>query len=80
MKMQGWMWALAAGVGLAAGPALAQDRGAGAPRCEARCDDESRRCQEICEKYAGGDNDECTNACSEEQKRCTRDCKERGRR
>jgi len=84
MKMRKWKWArvaaaLAVGGFLAAGPALAQERGAEPRRCEARCDDEAKRCREICEKYAG-DNDECVQACSEEQKRCTRQCREQTRR
>ncbi|HEX8699944.1 MAG TPA: hypothetical protein VF815_13960 [Myxococcaceae bacterium] len=84
MTMRKWkralVGALAAGAFLAAGPALAQDRGASPQRCEARCEDEAKRCREICEKYAGDDNDECRQACSEEQKRCTRECREQARR
>lgn len=80
MKMHGWMWALAAGAWLAAGPALAQDRGSAPQRCEARCEDEARRCREICDKYAGDNNDECLKACSDEQKRCTRECRQQTRR
>lgn len=78
MKMQRWMrcWGLAVGVWLLAAPAGAEDRRREPQRCEARCDDESQRCQEICRKYAGGGNDACFKACNEEEKRCTRRCRQ----
>lgn len=76
MKMKGWMlgWGGVVGLWLAAPAADAEDRRREPQTCEARCDDESRRCQEICRKYAGNDNDACFKACSEEQKRCTQRC------
>jgi hypothetical protein len=82
MKRQGWMlgWALAVGVWLAAPPAGAEDKRREPQRCEERCDDESQRCQEICKKFAGNDNDACFKACSDEKKRCTQQCKEAARR
>ncbi|WP_224240554.1 hypothetical protein [Hyalangium gracile] len=82
MRMQGWMpgLGLALGMWLSATPAHADDRRREPARCEDRCDDESKRCREICKKYAGNDNDACFKACSDEEKRCTAQCKEASRR
>ncbi len=71
-------WALV-GVWLAATPAAAaEDRRREPQKCEERCDDESKRCEEICRKYS--DNDACFKACSDEEKRCTQRCKQAARR
>jgi hypothetical protein len=82
MKMQGWMlgWGLVMGLWLTATPAAAEDKRREPQTCEDRCDDESQRCQEICKKYAGNDNDACFKACSDEEKRCTQRCRQDARR
>jgi hypothetical protein len=83
MRMQSWKLGrgLALGVWLlAATSAQAEDRRREPQTCEARCDDESRRCREICKKYAGDDNDACFKACNDEEKRCTRQCRDSARK
>ncbi len=78
MRRQVWMlgWGLVMAAGLMATPARAEDKRREPQRCEERCDDESRRCRDICKKYAGSDNDSCSKSCVEEERRCAHQCKE----
>jgi hypothetical protein len=64
------MLGLVLAAGFVAAPARAEDKRREPQRCEERCDDESRRCREICKKYAGGDNDSCSKSCGEEERKC----------
>ncbi|MDC0711805.1 hypothetical protein POL68_25270 [Stigmatella sp. ncwal1] len=75
-RIQTLAWSFSAGLALFTAPALAEDRRREPSSCQERCDDESQRCRDICQKYAGGGSDECFKSCEKEQKQCTRQCKD----